>query len=186
MREAIYTSNVIKIIINENNKNIVVLNYNNRSVRKLSIPNEGENALLELHKVLQGTNKSWEDIKALSINVRSEIAPNTVMEGEVKYYRGVETLDYLSIDEVLYTLAHWNYDDGYGCQELDGTVLFDDGTWLERKEYDGSEWWAYHRPPTVEDIFGEVPREYDDEEDVEEEAEEAGLGAFLARKLGGE
>lgn len=43
----------------------------------------------------------------------------------------------------------FNYDDGYGCQELFGTVLFSGGSWLERDEYDGSENWAWKTTPTL-------------------------------------
>ena len=45
------------------------------------------------------------------------------------------------------------YDDGYGCQELFGTVLLKDGVWMTRGEYDGSEWWELNIPPKVEDII---------------------------------
>lgn len=44
-----------------------------------------------------------------------------------------------------------NYDDGYGTQEIFGFISFKDGTWMERGEYDGSEWWDYKKCPTVED-----------------------------------
>jgi hypothetical protein len=43
----------------------------------------------------------------------------------------------------------FNYDDGYGSQELHGEVYFDDGSWMERAEYDGSEWWEYKRTPEI-------------------------------------
>jgi hypothetical protein len=43
----------------------------------------------------------------------------------------------------------FEYDSGYGGQELFGTVWFDDGTWAERGEYDGSEWWSYLRCPSI-------------------------------------
>jgi hypothetical protein len=43
----------------------------------------------------------------------------------------------------------YEYDDGYGCQELFGTVLFTDGSWLERNEYDGSENWMWTTAPTL-------------------------------------
>lgn len=45
----------------------------------------------------------------------------------------------------------FEYDAGYGCQELYGTVLFTDGGWLERGEYDGSEWWEYKHAPRLEE-----------------------------------
>jgi hypothetical protein len=45
-------------------------------------------------------------------------------------------------------LADRVYDSGYGSQEVssDLVVVFDDGAWLERGEYDGSEWWSFRRP----------------------------------------
>ncbi len=36
------------------------------------------------------------------------------------------------------------YDNGYGGQELFGTIWYENGTWSDREEYDGSEWWEYH------------------------------------------
>jgi hypothetical protein len=43
------------------------------------------------------------------------------------------------------------YDDGYGGQELYGTIWYTDGTWSTRGEYDGSEWWEHHEVPVVPD-----------------------------------
>ena len=39
----------------------------------------------------------------------------------------------------------FSYDNGYGCAEVNITlvVLFKDGSWLERGEYDGAEWWHH-------------------------------------------
>jgi hypothetical protein len=39
------------------------------------------------------------------------------------------------------------YDSGYGGQYLFGYIVFTDGTWLTRGEYDGSEWWKHHECP---------------------------------------
>ena len=44
---------------------------------------------------------------------------------------------------------NFNYDNGYGTQELFGVVWFKDGSWLERDEYDGSEWWQLKKSPTL-------------------------------------
>lgn len=42
----------------------------------------------------------------------------------------------------------FEYDNGYGSQCLVGTIWYTDGTWSERGEYDGSEWWEHkERPP---------------------------------------
>jgi hypothetical protein len=46
----------------------------------------------------------------------------------------------------------FEYDSGYGGQELYGTVwLMKEHTWLSRGEYDGSEWWEYNECPKVPD-----------------------------------
>lgn len=44
---------------------------------------------------------------------------------------------------------NFEYDDGYGNQELFGTVWFKDGAWAEREEYDGSEWWSTKSRPEI-------------------------------------
>jgi hypothetical protein len=43
----------------------------------------------------------------------------------------------------------FEYDRGYGLQELFGTVWLEDGMWMERGEYDGSEWWEIHTRPEI-------------------------------------
>lgn len=47
----------------------------------------------------------------------------------------------------------FNYDNGFGLQELDGTIWLMDGTWCTREEYDGSEWWRYNKSPTIPEIL---------------------------------
>lgn len=44
---------------------------------------------------------------------------------------------------------NFDYDNDYGIQELYGTVWFNDGTWLQRWEYDGSEGWEHMKCPEV-------------------------------------
>ena len=46
-------------------------------------------------------------------------------------------------------LADFDYSAGYGSTKVatDLIILFRDGTWLERDEYDGSEWWTHCAPP---------------------------------------
>lgn len=43
----------------------------------------------------------------------------------------------------------FEYNSGYGGQELYGTVWLEDGTWLSRGEYDGSEWWEHNVLPDI-------------------------------------
>lgn len=43
----------------------------------------------------------------------------------------------------------FNYDNGFGLQEMQGTVWFENGTWLSRVEYDGAEWWEFNEHPDI-------------------------------------
>lgn len=46
-------------------------------------------------------------------------------------------------------LANTNYNSGYGLPEVrEHLKIVGDGWWLEREEYDGSEWWEYKTMPT--------------------------------------
>lgn len=46
-----------------------------------------------------------------------------------------------------YEKMNFEYDNGFGMQLVEGTIVFADGTWLTRGEYDGSEWWQDHKCP---------------------------------------
>ena len=50
----------------------------------------------------------------------------------------------------------FDYDHSYGAQRLFGTVWYSDGTWSERGEYDGSEWWEHRQCPPLPYIAGSV------------------------------
>ena len=45
----------------------------------------------------------------------------------------------------------FEYNNGYGTQYLEGVVWLKDGTWLDRHEYDGSEWWVHRACPEIPD-----------------------------------
>ena len=47
-------------------------------------------------------------------------------------------------------IADLEYDSGFGGQEIvdDLVVVFEDNSWLERHEYDGSEGWGFKESPT--------------------------------------
>jgi hypothetical protein len=55
---------------------------------------------------------------------------------------------------------NFEYDNGYGGQELYGIIAFNDNTWFDRYEYDGSESWDYHKFPTFENSLKEISDEY--------------------------
>ena len=52
----------------------------------------------------------------------------------------------------------YEYDNGFGGQELYGVIWYKDGTWSERGEYDGSEWWVYKCCPIIPDYLKEVTK----------------------------
>jgi len=43
----------------------------------------------------------------------------------------------------------FEYDTGFGSQNLFGTIWCDYGRWFKRGEYDGSEWWESHQYPAI-------------------------------------
>ena len=55
--------------------------------------------------------------------------------------------------EAFTQMANIEYDSGYGGQEVadDLVVVFTDGSWLERSEYDGAEGWRFCRTPVMKD-----------------------------------
>jgi len=43
----------------------------------------------------------------------------------------------------------FEYDNGYGGQNLFGIIWYSDGTWSDRYEYDGSERWQFEKVPEI-------------------------------------
>ena len=72
-----------------------------------------------------------------------------------------EIYEYIDVDYILpvnYTPDEYEkflseidyeYNAGYGGQEIDGTIFYSDDSWSERGEYDGSEWWEYKKLPEI-------------------------------------
>ena len=60
---------------------------------------------------------------------------------------GSEDGHYCSWDEFK-EMANVDYDGGYGAAEVatDLVILFSDGIYMKRGEYDGSEWWEFNPP----------------------------------------
>jgi hypothetical protein len=51
--------------------------------------------------------------------------------------------------ELFLSNLEFEYDNGYGGQFLYGIIWYKDGTWSDRGEYDGSEWYEYHIVPEI-------------------------------------
>ena len=85
------------------------------------------NAKEELIKHVAG-----KEVAFVSIIFNNSISDIIVIKGE--------------LEEVL-PLLDFDYNNGYGWQELFGYIWYTDGTWSERGEYDGFEWWEYKKRP---------------------------------------
>lgn len=48
-----------------------------------------------------------------------------------------------------------DYDNGYGGQNLFGVIFCENGVWMQRGEYDGSEWWDIFKYPDLRESFDE-------------------------------
>jgi len=51
--------------------------------------------------------------------------------------------------EQFLTQLDFEYDNGYGTQELFGTIWMSNEVWLDRHEYDGSEYWEWQAIPEI-------------------------------------
>lgn len=61
-------------------------------------------------------------------------------------WAGTEQFE-IPLDE-FWKLADINYDNGYGGAEIAGDLIVVGADWwLERREYDGAEWWAFVMKP---------------------------------------
>lgn len=55
---------------------------------------------------------------------------------------------YVDVDKFI-ELANVKYDDGFGAPEVaENLIITGDDWWMERHEYDGSEWWEFKEIPT--------------------------------------
>ena len=54
----------------------------------------------------------------------------------------------ISLDDFIELAKKLDYDSGYGAAHVAmDLVIIGDGWWLERREYDGSEWWEFCKAP---------------------------------------
>jgi len=79
-------------------------------------------------------------------HIQNRIVKYISVEFEVSYTERIAFEG--TLDEVLPRL-NFDYHDGYGHQLLFGTIWYEDGTWSERGEYDGSERWEHRECPPL-------------------------------------
>lgn len=92
------------------------------------------------------------------INLREETIEKLKENGKTledikwigRYNRERKIGEKLPDDETSLIYMNQNYDNGYGGEEIDlELVVVGDNWWLERHEYDGSEWWEYKELPKL-------------------------------------
>lgn len=93
----------------------------------------------ELINVIDRHGYSIDDISWVWLSVDN--SDNIFNDNTEGHYYEFDKEDNDDINDFINSLDI-NYDDGYGRQYVDGVVMMNDNTWFERKEYDGSEWWA--------------------------------------------
>lgn len=74
---------------------------------------------------------------------------------------GSPDMKFPAVSEFMKVAKATEYDEGYGAQEVpfDLIIMLKDGTWFERAEYDGSEWWVYMRKPIEpSEVIGKIDR----------------------------
>lgn len=81
------------------------------------------------------------------INYADETINALLQKGyEVNDIDWIGTHDFtIPINEFFSAARNTNYDNGYGgiATPSDIVIVMKDGSWFERAEYDGSEWWIY-------------------------------------------
>ena len=97
------------------------------------------NLLDETLEIMEYHNKTIEDIEYIYIYEEANWSHKNIIYNS----DSIKSLDKLN----------FKYDSGYGSQEIFGWITFKDNTWLERSEYDGSEWWNFMKKPGPEDLI---------------------------------
>lgn len=89
-----------------------------------------QNLKQETLEILAKNGKTAEDVLWIGLSLFDEV--NYVELPKEKFWRCADRV----------------YDNGYGGQEVDfSLVVVGKDWWLERAEYDGSEWWEYKTMP---------------------------------------
>lgn len=95
------------------------------------------------------TNLLKETLEKLSENGKSQTDVRWVGTRDMRY--ASRTLACGSWEDFA-GFADFDYDAGYGGHEIDlALVVVGDDWWLERGEYDGSEWWEFKTLPQKSD-----------------------------------
>ncbi len=93
----------------------------------------------EILDAIASNNKSTEDVDYVILNEYQLTSDSNAeyVPSEIEFDHLLEVADGII------------YDDGYGTVIIDDSlkIVFKDGTYMDRKEYDGSEWFEFHSTP---------------------------------------
>ena len=93
-----------------------------------------QNLYKEIVDILKDHNKTINDIKFISMDISESWTESNIVNIDIN--------NFLSIAKTT------NYDDGYGGTEIpEDLKIVGDNWWLERHEYDGSEWFEFKTLP---------------------------------------
>ena len=98
-----------------------------------------KNLLAETNECLSRHGKSWDD---------------------VKFAQAEETVFLPEEFSKVKSMMDFQYDPGYGSPEVTRSLmLVGDNWWMERDEYDGSEWWSFRTIPVMPTVSKPWPNE---------------------------
>ena len=108
---------------------------------------ENRNAKAEFIEAAKGKTVLCADIAhfldGYSRNVKYILLPRDYTPAE--YDAFLQSLDF-------------EYDAGFGLQEIYGIIWYTDGTWSSRHEYDGSEEWRQRQVPVIPEYLKKATR----------------------------
>lgn len=114
------------------------------------------NLYLETIKCLKEHNKTWDDVEFITSDYNPKLHRYESCDSDSKIYK---------LDPLIFILLakNTNYDDGYGCVEINPSLcIVGKDWWMTRDSYDGSEWWSFHTKPQLSDkvITIDAPEEF--------------------------
>ena len=101
------------------------------------------NAREELQEILKTQKEKGLDLVCADISYEERWGDNSKEEITLSHPHTKEEA------EAFFKALDFKYDNGFGTQELFGTVWLTYGVWLSRWEYDGSEGWQVNRCPGI-------------------------------------
>ena len=108
-----------------------------------------DNIKKELERTMKYFGKTWDDVEWAHLKLQRKDMP----EKEALLKPEFSKIDLEKFISEVENMGNCYY--GFGQQALFGVVAFKDTSWLERREYNGKEWWHLATKPKYTDFIGE-------------------------------